>query len=532
MIDTEFGRIETRDVPLPGDVLDATATYTATGKVFILYRADAEAPDWYQAAVVNDDGTNFRRIFSGVIAEHATANGIRHMMFQDNRRVLLGDYVIECGPDLDTCTSAVLVDVDYPWDLESSPLVSHHCSEVIVAPDDAHLAWTIRRADLCVDAAIGRLRRTADHYVIDDARLISTTEVLVADPDSAGYLVPQPMRGGEVKQFVQGGTAISIVGAVDGSLPDSVVQDLGSTELTQITRTPGYDETTIFSPDEKLGVVMSSRASEGTDLAVLGLLPRPHAALTGMGLAWATYAYTVTGVRQWRRGNVGPVLINIERSQNEPGYQGVPLNSPDDSWVYISPMSWHPDGRRVLWPEMLRGSDQPGRLRQVRLRRAELLDHCPHPAVPVQPTPADIPYALEGADAERALRRQASPVVAGRIAGRDSGYLEYERRSAEGPAGRAVTISSRYVDLSDDGRNFYSGYERVRASFDEDTVYEADLELSGHDSGEMHLRATWSALSGSAPAKLLFDPADDGRPMSHGFARYRDRTLRIEDLIA
>src|SRR5699024_1752889 len=239
-------------------------------------------------------------------------------------------------------------------------------------------------------------------------------EALVADPDSAGYLVPQPMRGGEVKQFVRGGTAISIVGAVDGSLPDSVVQDLGSTELTQITRTPGYDETTIFSPDEKLGVVMSSRASEGTDLAVLGLLPRPHAALTGMGLAWATYAYTVTGVRQWRRGNVGPVLINIERSQNEPGYQGVPLNSPDDSWVYISPMSWHPDGRRVLWPEMLRGSDQPGRLRQVRLRRAELLDHCPHPAVPVQPTPAEIPYALDGADAERALRRQGSPVGPGR----------------------------------------------------------------------------------------------------------------------
>src|SRR5699024_1752891 len=73
----------------------------------------------------------------------------------------------------------------------------------------------------------------------------------------------------------------------------------------------------------------------------------------------------------------------------------------------------------------------------------------PPRAAPAQPTPAGSPHALGAAAAERALRRQASPVVAGRIAGRDSGYLEYERRSAEGPAGRAVTISSRYVDLSD-----------------------------------------------------------------------------------
>lgn len=533
MINSELGRIAVDTIPLPKDVRDATATYTATGKVFLLYRTEADPAgrDWYHAAVLEDDGSAFRPIFSGPIPQHPKANGVRHMMFRDNLRVLLGDHVLECSPDLDTGTDATLVPVDYPWDLKSNTLVSHHWSEVIVAPDDEHVAWTILRTDMGADAAIGRLRRAEDRYVVEDAQLISTPEDLVPDPDRAGYLVPQPMRGGEVKQFVRGGRAISIVGAVDGLLPDSVVQDLDGEGLTQVTRTPGYDETTIFSPDERLGIVMSSRFSGGTDPAALGLLPRPHAALTGMGLAWAVYTYTVTGVRSWRSGNVGPVLVDIARSRHESGYQGVPLNSPDESWVYISPMSWHPDGRRVLWPEMRRGSDRPGQLRRVRLRRAELLDHRPQPAVPVQATPARIPYALTGLEAEHAVRRAPGAAVSGRIAGRHSGYLEYDRRTITGATGQAVTITSRYVDLSDDGRTFYSGYEQVQTSFVEDTVYEADLELTGEDSGEMRLRATWSSLAGPAPATLRFDRAADGQPMSHGFARYGDRTLRIEDLV-
>src|SRR5699024_11373960 len=120
--------------------------------------------------------------------------GIRHMMFRDSRRVLLGDYVLECSPDLDSCTSAVLVDVDYPWQLEDNPLVSHHWSEVILAPDDEHIAWTILRTDMGADAALGRLRRTSDRYIIEDPQLISTTEDLLPDPDEPGYLRPQPMR--------------------------------------------------------------------------------------------------------------------------------------------------------------------------------------------------------------------------------------------------------------------------------------------------------------------------------------------------
>jgi hypothetical protein len=40
------------------------------------------------------------------------------------------------------------------------------------------------------------------------------------------------------------------------------------------------------------------------------------------------YMYAVAGVRQFRAGNIGPVLIDIERSRHEEGYQGVLLHDP------------------------------------------------------------------------------------------------------------------------------------------------------------------------------------------------------------
>src|SRR5699024_3192453 len=149
---------------------------------------------------------------------------------------------------------------------------------------------------------------------------------------------------------------------------------LDSGEVTQITRGPGYDETTIFSPDEALGLVMTARASPRTDLGVLGLLPRPHVTHTLAPIAWIVYAYSVTGVRDHRPGNVESVLIDVEKSRHDPSYHGVALHDPTEHWVYVSPMSWHPSGTRAAWLEVPRGSERSRPIREVRIRRARLLD--------------------------------------------------------------------------------------------------------------------------------------------------------------
>ena len=524
----EFGVVEILDVPVPQGLRVVSATYTISGRVFVFYRSDddPEVQDWFNAAVMDDDGGRFTTVFSGRIPEHPTANGIRHMPFADNSRVLLGDYVLECSPSIDDCSSAELVQVDYPWNLTDDPLTSHHWSEIIVSHDD-HIAWTALRRDLTAVVAIGLLRRTADRYVIDDPAIISSTDLLTPEAARPGYFTTSPMRGGEVKQFVHGGTAISAVGDGGGALTDSVVQDLVTGSVTRITRTPGYDETTIFSPDERLGMVMTSRASRGTNPAFLGLLPRPHANLVGMTLAWTLYVYSVDGVRQFRQGNIGPALIDIERSMTDPGYVGVALNDPEGSWVYCSPMSWHPDGRRSMWMETLRGSRGDGGEPAMRIRIAKLHDVVPAEPVAAQTTPAAVPYGVTGAAAEELLKRAASPVPAGRIAGTHSGHLEFERE-AGGP-GTPTSAVVRYVDYSDDGLRFYSGVERAVSSLTMGTEYEADVQLTGEEHGEMRVKACWSGVQDGA--RLRFDLGDDGKPRSRGYVRYGENLLSIDELV-
>jgi len=528
-----LGRVEVTTIPMPDYVEDAHATYTYSGKVLVsFFRADdPPEKDYFYLAVVNDDGSEFRTIFSGVIHQHKKANGIRYMPFADNKRALLGDYVLECEPDIDTCQRTTLVPVKYPWLLHLDPRTFRHWSEIIIAPDNKHIAWTILRTDIGAAVGLGTLRRKRNAYVIENPQIISSMEGFKKDKANPGYLLPQPVLGGEVKQFVKGGRAISMVGGKDGYVADSVVQDLASGEVTQITRTPGYDETTIFSPDECLGIVMSARGSPKTDPAILGWMPRPHGRYVSQGLTMGLYMYAVAGVRSFRQGNVGPVLIDIERSMNEPGYRGVLLNDPEEKWVYVSPMSWHPGGKKAMWLEMIRGSGEGEGRRQIRVRKVTLHDVQPQPTVPVQRTPDDIPYGRKGL--QGALSLWLAPDIAnveGKIAGQHSGYIEYQRQGRKPLQAFMGSAASQYVNYTDDGKTFFNGSERASFSPMRESVYEADLEMTGAQQGEIKLRMTFSKVSFEQPPKLLFEIAEDGKPKSHGYVTYNGVTLRVEDL--
>lgn len=527
--DNNLGRVEVSTIPMPETAKEISATYTFSGSVLVAFKKadDPQVKEYWNIAVVNDDGSAFRTIFTGPIPKHPKANGIRFMVFADNKRVLLGDYVLECDPDIDHCQRATLVPVHYPWQYEQDPRTMNHWSEIIIAPDNEHISWTILRTDIGAAVGLGVLKRTPDTYVIEKAQIISTIKFFEADPANPGYLLAQPLRGGEVKQFVWGGTAISAVGAKNGAITDSVVQELASGDIIQITQTPGYDETTIFSPDECLGMVMSTRGSKKTDPAVFGLLPRPRGGLATQGLIQHLYMYAVAGVRSFRQGNIGPVLIDLERSMYEPGYQGVVLNE-EDAWVYHSPMSWHPDGKKAMWLEGLRGTHG----QQIRVRKVELLDYQPKPPVPTQRTPDEIPYSLKADAAVESLRNTPSLDIEGKIAGRHSGHIAYVRQGQQPAPALMGSIQTSYVNFSDDGQTFYNGFEKSQYSFMGESVYEADLAMSGAQQGEMKLRATFSQASYEKPPRLLFEPAEDGKPKSYGYASCNGVQLNIEDLTA
>ena len=278
-VDPIIGPVDVSTIPFDPDLRLRTATYTPSGKVLVVYnKDDREDRRFVNLAVMNDDGTDMRPFFSGRIPDREKDNGIRFMMFPDNQRIFLGDFVLECLPDIDTCEKSTLLPVDYPEEVADGEHISHRWSEIIVAPDNEHIAWTTLFADYSAMVFTGKLKKEATGYQIVDTRIVSTLEPFRDDPDHPDGVIPEPVRNGEVKQFVEGGKAISMVGAKRRDTPDSVVQHLRSGEIEQITDTPGYNETTIFSPDERLGIVMTTRFSEPTNPAILGLIPNPYPA--------------------------------------------------------------------------------------------------------------------------------------------------------------------------------------------------------------------------------------------------------------
>ena len=522
----EFGRIEVRDIPLPWEGSDISGTYTYSGRVLVSRCISQEqgGKNWYQVVTLNDDGTDVREVFDGEILQLQGANGIRWMCFADKKRILLGDYVLECSPDIDHCRKAELVRLYYPEQLDRGENIVFRWSEIIIAPDNVHMCWTMLTTVGSMNY-LGRLRRDADGYHLENVCAISSDRSCEPDPDHEGYSVMLPPRGGELKQFIRGGRALTMAGGGD-SVSESMMVPLDSEELIQITDTPGYEETTIFSADEKLGVVMSPRFSEKTNCAVFGLVPQPQSMAVRSKFINCLYMYCVSGVRTFRRGNIGPVLINIEKSRAEGrAYQGVDLSDPEGCFVYYSPISWHPNSTRAMWNEGTRMAEGG---RKCRLRMCRLLDWKASEPVPAGVTPEqdEIPYAMPG---NAPVRGAAEDVFNIKIKGKSRGYVVNE-----GGEGNPPVYRTTYHDFSDDGETFYNGSMTVTAPANifapGNTVFEADVDVTGKHTGEMKLRAVFRREDVNAPAMLSFAEGDDGKPESYGYSAYDGVTLDIKDM--
>ena len=463
---------------------------------------------------VNDDGTDLKEIYRGTIR-----SSYRLLPFADNTRILLGDYVLECpeGTTLDTCPTdaAQLVPIIFPKSFSEDSAVIDKWTEVIIAQDCEHFAWTIRRSDCGAVNAMGRLVRAENAYEIADAVYISQMNPLSDDPENPGYSLYTPVIGGEVKQFVRGGAAISLVGSDPCGMADSVLQDVATGEVTQLTFAPGYDETTILSPDEQLGIVMTTRFSETTDMAVLGLMQRPIGQPLH-NILGQVYMYGVTGVRGGRPGNIGPALVNLSRSMTERDYRGIDLSDPSGEWVYLSPMSWKNDSTRAMWIERQREG------RGYRVQIATLVNYTPGKMVETVPTPAVGNYATPPAKSF-----DYDTTVLGKV----SGSVHMSKKS--GFLGHA-TVSVTYDNYSDDGIYFYTGTETSSGSITSKTTYTADLivkdaagKVCGSMQTDMRLSAAYSIpnlIEGNNSPHL--DTAN-----SFGTAAWEDRAADMTDLV-
>ena len=514
-----LGNIEIYTLPVPGDWSVGYGTYTFSGRVFVCYKLPSDPADeqWTRMATLNDDGTDICNLFEGEIKWMPQSGGIRYMPFRDNRRMLLGDWIMECEPDMDSCRSTRIIPLEYPEGMREKPGFFRRWSEIIIAPDNVHMAWT--QLDMGFSGGgnfLGELVREKDKYTLRNVRSISDSSGIVPDENNPGCFKIGITRGGELKQFTRGGRAVSEAGSCNrtGTI-DSVEQDLDGYGVRRLTTSPGYEETTLISEDGKLGIAMSTRFSPRTNFAAFGLLPRPLGILPTAPTVMSIYLYAVAGVRAFRKGNIGPILYEISHPDD-----CVDLHDPEERWVYYSPMSWKPDSTRAMWNEKLRRNDPEADKSRVQI--AVLKDRKPTEMQPDAGVPENIPYAKDYPfdDGEAEMMLQMSGTL--KFVGNGGGTAEVRRTPGE--------VFTAYTGFSD-GKHRWTGTEHTQVG-QGTLLYEADVEMTGTDSGSMHLRAYFTSDGGmESPTKLSFDTWSDGKPATHGYAVYNGTVIRMEDML-
>ncbi len=65
-------------------------------------------------------------------------------LYADNKRLLIGDYVIETEPNLDNCdiTKTKVLPIKYPEEITSDKRFVLRWTEIIIAPDNLRIGWT------------------------------------------------------------------------------------------------------------------------------------------------------------------------------------------------------------------------------------------------------------------------------------------------------------------------------------------------------------------------------------------------------
>ena len=455
---------------------------------------------------MDEDGSNLKELWSGEWKALYNSNGIRLMPFNDNKKILTGDYILECFPDIDNCENSALYGVIYPKEAVEMDGVYFVWSEIIVSPDE-HIAWSTLSFVYDNVNFLGQLVKGEESYTITNVQIISTLDFIEYEDEENKIFKDGVLRGGEVKQFTNGGEAITLAGAgaSDSTLAKSVFQNLVGEENYPLTHFPGYEETTIISPDGKLGLTMTTRFSEKTSSLILGYMPRPLSLYTTANMNRFAYFYGVQEVRKKRGGNIGPALINIEESIKNNSYMGYDLH--DEGWAFVSPLSWHPNSKKGMFSEIKKNDEN----KTKRIRIVHLDNYIPGEIIKDKKTPDNVPYAKTIDD----MNTNPPSSIDGYFKGKNSGIMVFNKTSN--------SRKSEYINYSDDGKTFYNGYEEFEYVGNQYTGrLTSNVTMSGEKEGKMDLTITMNYAG-----NIIFE--NEGEKISYGYVEYNGKKLTIED---
>ena len=173
----KFG-VNLTTIPLPEDIIIDDGHYLFDGNIFICYNRNITNKTNYKYfGIISDDGQNFKELYGDEFNISDKANGIRLIPFRDNKRVYLGDFVFECNDttkNLSACEKGELIPVNYPSKVVNNPYTYKTWSEMVVAPDNIHVAWTSLNFACGSVNFIGKFERQEDSYEIIEPKIIST----------------------------------------------------------------------------------------------------------------------------------------------------------------------------------------------------------------------------------------------------------------------------------------------------------------------------------------------------------------------
>ena len=501
---------EISTVKIPSDILLYFAHYLPNGDIFLIYFNNTKYPNNTCFGTISDNGENFNEILCVNYTDAYKSNGKRGLPFSDNKKVLIGDYILECTEELSKCKDGKLILIEYPTQLVNRSTIMCLWSEPIISPDDKYLAWTSLDTQFQSMNLIAKIIRSETTYKLEDIKCISSNMFDGYNKETK-ILTPGLIRGGELKQFVDGGNAITEAGAVDYGLVRSIYQNLNNESIYPLSYVPGYDETTIISPDEKLGITMSTRFSDNTNLAIIGLLPIPHSIYATSRIIQNAYSFSIEHVRNEKNNNgtIGPVLIEINKSVNDKNYVGQNLHV-ENGWNFCSPISWHQSSKKGIFLEIEKMRDD-GKEQERRIRLVNLKNYEPAEIKKEKKTPENIPYAIS---MEEALNKETPLTLDGKIEGKN-GEIIFDMNP--------LNIKLTYNNYSEDNLTFYNGNILYNMEYSTgENSYQVNVTMTGKETGNSDFRLTFDSTS-----HLLYDMGTDLKPKTYGYSTYGDKKIDV-----
>ncbi|SPJ74498.1 uncharacterized protein FTOL_04229 [Fusarium torulosum] len=414
--------------------------------------------------------------------------------FNDNKRVLYGTNILDCGqhnltsPECNSNTVSI-----YPIRWNTTPDGSGpggDIRELRIHPDDVHLGFNSFSTVGGFLSQFGYFSRlvfnpkpTTGEPLVPRYDLESVT--MLFSPDNTppfsvkkDELTFTPLTNivGELRGFSGRGTEVSYIGpSVESCNIDLFAVELATGNVRRLTAHPEYADPVDISPDDQWTAVMDTRGSD-RQMFMAGMRHIPPL------IDLITISAASTTRNNYQRRFFQPYLI--DRYGDREGYFGQKINDVgsgvpgsgainDPEWNGRADPKWSPDGTKIVyWQDLTAspacGGDNPLLCyespyqggRYIRFMVANLTSRKTHTLPKVEPVSDVVPWGTPYVPGSALPILPRPPEGTYTLHGMQSGYAQVT--IIDNDAIETIkSVAVKYTNYSDDGLTFLNGFENV-----------------------------------------------------------------------